>query len=269
MCRLLSFWLILLSAVLMATAVVTPQAVASAATSRVPERTLEEYIAQFPGTQSNLYSINDEPIIPRGHKGHAVLAPTLSRIYDQSEIPALGNNDTFLIVGSTWVLFDTTVEKFQEFASRVSQPEYPPPVVSTQNIVRLDPEHQSYSVHLKNGILGVNLLQVCDALLTSRKTSALTGEVSYQFENCKQEDDIRNTWIHQSFSGQVLVSKVFEGRSVTLLLYQNYTIIQRHRMGIVKPPKALMLSIARTAAEDGFAFIMKIIPVGRFRLNQR
>ncbi len=221
-----------------------------------PEYKLQDYLIRFPQAQGDIYSEDVVPRIDESSVGHQILTETKSRIYNQSEIPRLENNNTFLIIGSTWILFDAPFSLVANYISTVVHAQYPPPVVATRDLIKLDSERQQYIVTLKNGLLGINLAQECAALLSAHFESS-QGDATYGFYDCLQTDKPENKWVHESWSRDHLVAKHIGGREVTLMLYQNFTVIERHKLGAIKPTQALLLSIAVASAKGGFDQMMK------------
>lgn len=233
------------------------------AQTSLSEKSLSQYLQRFPGTRDELYFENQAPQIPQGQRGHKILGEIKKSIFSSDEMPGLKDSDHFLILGSAWIFFDAPIETVYKYLSTVTHAEYPAPVTGTADVKVLDQEHQSYTAFLKNAFMGVNLEQVCPALLTSRMTSSSTSDNLYQFENCTEKGDSSKVWAREVFNRDHLIATTFEGRRATLFLFQNYTVFERHRKVGIKLSKDMILDIAASSALDGFKTIMKGVPAQR------
>jgi len=230
------------------------------ARAELHERSISEYERRFPESRQSIFEPDEAPGFSDSQKGHALLGNPRVQIFDRRQIPSLPT-DFFLIVGSQWIFFDASPETVSEYLNQVTHDIYPPPVIKTSDVKSLDSEHQSYRAFLRTGLLGINIDQKCEALLSSRSLTLENSEHLYQFENCADLNNPGNIWVHESLSRDYLIEKRLLGRRATLMLYQTYTIIERHRIGVAKPPESVLLNVAISAAQEGFVVMMRSIPV--------
>ncbi len=226
------------------------------------ERPLSEYFSRFPGADRNLYTEQNIPQIPAGRQGGMILAPLKAEIFDLAQQSNLKDDNHFLIVGGSWILFDAPLERAYLTLKSPIQRNYPPPETGATGLFPLDNQHDLFTAFISNGILGINVDQICRGIVSFRKLGASVDHVSQQFEECRQKGQLSNIWVHESLSHQLLLTKNFEGREVTLMLYRNFTIIERHRIGIVMPTKNMILSAATGRASDGLKVIISNVESG-------